>query len=369
MGNETPAMTTSSSMHMGEKHKKGNMMSTILKQHVLNPLKQQNRNSIATNHPKVRQKPQNWVYHTETALSLENKSIIVPVTVTLTGDWTDRFIVYASKIDNDSTVMKVVQQRLEEKCPNYLHLKITKMEHSDGRRTFVDDSLSTSYNLVSLVISKIYVEVKSYIHYTKAEAITCEHMNKFDSVDPLNCPVYKQMKIEYEWNEINLNHMNEFTHFIDEYAEKPECKYNDSCTAYKRMEAGANKMDDLCHLKLYKHPPRRRNISLDDKTHPLIVNRNVRQSQGIYVPTFQEEVYVNAEDGYMFFLIKEVIRNGFKSDLCLKCNVNDDCEHKERSILNIVNDKMDCKRHGFMKYPLNKGEILSLVLYTGCECN
>ena len=61
--------------------------------------------------------------------------------------------------------------------------------------------------------------------------------------------------------------------------------------------------------------------------------------------------------------------------MCLKCR-NDDlfpCMHNvyksKYSILKIVDDKMYCYRHAAMRCPLNRGQMLALILYTGCDCN
>eukprot|EP01084_Bolivina_argentea_P104696 187458_1 len=64
--------------------------------------------------------------------------------------------------------------------------------------------------------------------------------------------------------------------------------------------------------------------------------------------------------------MKEVIDNGFKSDLCL---TDEDEKNDTYSLITIVNQKLQCMRHKRMGSPLNKAEMLSLLLYTGGECN
>ena len=73
--------------------------------------------------------------------------------------------------------------------------------------------------------------------------------------DPLKCPIYKSMKINYNFTEKNLNHLFEFNHFRDEYNEKDICRYGQKCYAFIRLENGGNRLDDRCHMKLYRHPP------------------------------------------------------------------------------------------------------------------
>ena len=66
-------------------------------------------------------------------------------------------------------------------------------------------------------------------------------------------------------------------------------------------------------------------------------------------------------------LLFEVIENGFKSDLCLSKR---DKWNDLYSILKVVNKKMDSIIHKrCYQTCLTRHEILSLVLYTGCECN
>eukprot|EP01084_Bolivina_argentea_P115446 205289_1 len=95
------------------------------------------------------------------------------------------------------------------------------------------------------------------------DGITCEYIknnNEFKSNDdefnPIKCPIYKAMKIGYSFTEKNLNHLVKYTHFRDEYNEKPVCKYNIKCKAFIRLENGGNRLDDKCHIKIYRHPPR-----------------------------------------------------------------------------------------------------------------
>ena len=92
------------------------------------------------------------------------------------------------------------------------------------------------------------------------------------------------MKIDYDWTQENLDHLNNFNHFVDDFRLKPECKYNDECKAYIRTDKGENRLDDECHMKLYRHPPRRRKISLEAETHPLIINKRAAKNKEIFHP-------------------------------------------------------------------------------------
>ena len=65
-------------------------------------------------------------------------------------------------------------------------------------------------------------------------------------------------------------------------------------------------------------------------------------------------------------VLYEVTENGFKNDLCL---TPDDLRKSHYSLLKIVNEKMDSIEHKKRGCPLNRVEMLSLLLYTGCDSN
>eukprot|EP01084_Bolivina_argentea_P019684 36604_1 len=194
---------------------------------------------------------------------------------------------------------------------------------------------------------------------------------KKKSKDPLKCPIYYATKQQYQFDKQHLNHLNEFNHFLNEYEEKPSCKYSDDCNAYKRMENGGNRMDDKCHMKIYRHPPRRRNIKLAENVSAFIYNTDWHQNCKVYCPNIKDHHKYNCNDanGYLSALIEEVVVNGFKTDLCLQCGTHDECKHEDYSILEIVDQKMQHIRHIQMGRKLNRAQMLALVLYSGCECN
>ena len=247
-----------------------------------------------------------------------------------------------------------------------------------GRKSFMDTTYHprsynktpiTKYKKEDIIKIGLYVHFKvNYEHKITALSITCKHMNKLNSNNPLHCPIYYSMKQEYQYNEENLRHLTDYLHFVNEMEEKPECKFKDECKAYQRQENGeGNRIDDKCHMKLYKHPPRSRQIKLAQNVHSMIINKTQQDNHAIYEPTdVEKKKYGYTEDdGWLKVLIEEVIKNGYKSDLCLECTKDDDCKHDDYSILQIVNDKMKSNRHKMMDSPLNQAEMLSLILYTG----
>eukprot|EP01083_Nonionella_stella_P091134 254719_1 len=67
----------------------------------------------------------------------------------------------------------------------------------------------------------------------------------------------------------------------------------------------------------------------------------------------------NATDGFIKALISEVKMNGHQGDLWVD----------GQSILRYVDDTLQKERHKRIGKPLNRAEILAIILYTGCKCN
>eukprot|EP01084_Bolivina_argentea_P173521 300571_1 len=221
---------------------------------------------------------------------------------------------------------------------------------------------------------KIHMSLQKYVHNVKQDVITCPHMKSNKNMNDnaahgaLQCPIYTAMKIGYQFTEQNLNHLGEYQHFNDEFKEKSACKYNQKCRSWIRCENQENKIADLCHLKLYRHPPKDdEEISIAENINTLIINTKSHQNNPIYEPTnYDDNKYkYNNKDGYLHALIEEVVSNGYKNDLCL----NEECKHSDYSLLTVVDQKLKCARHKIMGEPLRRDHMLALILYTGCECN
>ena len=71
--------------------------------------------------------------------------------------------------------------------------------------------------------------------------------------------IYSDMILYYKFNQNILYHLNQFTHFKDEYNTKPKCKYYQNCISFTRLSNGGNRFDDKCPIKLYNHPPTNNN--------------------------------------------------------------------------------------------------------------
>ena len=222
---------------------------------------------------------------------------------------------------------------------------------------------------------------KGFHHKVDIQFITCPNI-RF-SKNASKCGIYHAMMEKHQYNQKNLEHLNEFTHFKNEFEEKPVCHYKDDCESFIRSEQGQDDIKDQCHMKLYRHPPRSRNIKLSENIHPLILHKGDTKfpGRGTRYPNdddkrkygFNDSIYNRrSNDGFVVQLIEEVIQNGYKYDLCLKCGKNDECKHDiqakqnyKHSILRIVDDKLDCERHKKMGNPLRRDHMLALLLYTG----
>eukprot|EP01084_Bolivina_argentea_P282503 483585_1 len=198
-------------------------------------------------------------------------------------------------------------------------------------------------NKTKMQKSAVSLKVNSYQHNVSDVFITCPHLKpykdtqnsipenkeKYCDMLQLKCPIYKAMKIKYNYTEDNLNHLLEYTHFKDEVTEKQPCKYFEKCNAFIRLENGENRLDDRCHVQLYRHPPRNRQIELSKNVNSFIVNKKNTQNHKLHKLSKK----YNNKDGCLKDLINEVVRNGYKSDLCL---TDYDMKNNIYSIFEIV---------------------------------
>eukprot|EP01084_Bolivina_argentea_P307977 532415_1 len=223
--------------------------------------------------------------------------------------------------------------------------------------------------------------VPKFEHRTFNRTQFCKYLIIYDEdnvnynqniLPPINCPIYKQMIKDYDFTKECLAHLYEFEHFKDDYFNKIACRYGEKCRQYIRMENGENRLIDKCHMKLYRHPPRQRQIQLAENVQEFMCknyNDIMSEQNKLHVPN-KYHLLTNkqkSEDGFLSQLIKEVIKNGYKTDLYV--NKNEKMKRNNYTIMEVVNEKMQHPRHIAIGRPLNKGEMLSLILYTGCDCN
>eukprot|EP01084_Bolivina_argentea_P164736 286362_1 len=198
-------------------------------------------------------------------------------------------------------------------------------------------------------------------------------MKNAKSKDALKCPIYLAMKLKYEFTEKHLNHLDDFTHFQNEFHCKPKCKYGQECAALIRLQNGGQSVGDRGHAKIYKHPPRK-----DRGTFHSLITSTYDEVDAVYyqsggLPSDSCSMTwdgIYTFPGYHGVLIDEVINNGFKHDLCLKCSKNDECKHDKDSLglIQMATDKLNHFRHQQLNKPLKLANMLALILYLECDC-
>ena len=233
-------------------------------------------------------------------------------------------------------------------------IDISKIFMSNMNQTFIMKNgfnfLVKKQSLTGTSISNIYSDVDT----TKS---IVNNQNRSLCKAGVQCPIYLSMKNDYQFTQLNYHHIKQFDHFNNSINNKPACKYGAECHAFVRMENNRDyRFDDQCHMMIYKHPPRgRRQMELASNMNKLLmieraqlIGKQVKHSSNLVL------------------LINEVIKNGYKRDLCLN---DSDYRNNYFSILKIVNEKMDDVRHKQLRSPLTRAEMLSLIMYTGCDCN
>eukprot|EP01084_Bolivina_argentea_P114967 204558_1 len=207
--------------------------------------------------------------------------VILPVTVSGYYDMFSescRLSIFYSKLITIKhlldVIIKIIQENHIPKVYTICHVDKSSFTQFDSRidNNIWEDLLSrplTTYTKSQIQLDGINVKVKiEYVHKVQKNDITCPFMKTKDSkkhsdakiddekLNEMQCPIYYAMISEKKFAEENLEHLFEYTHFIDEYGEKLQCKQGQNCEFFKRLENGENRLEDKCHVRLYKHPPR-----------------------------------------------------------------------------------------------------------------
>ena len=205
--------------------------------------------------------------------------------------------------------------------------------------------------------------------------------------DGLDCLYYIRMKYNFEYTQENLNHFQTFDHFNNDYNEKPLCRYGDKCYSFVRVARLAKDVDskngqtsptilikDECHLLLYRHPPR------VARSPVLYMNTCMISNQPMRTYTKDSDTFNPRSSATVHNLMIEMLKNGFEKDLFVETSGNNgnhnnenngkDKNAKEISLLTILNKKLESDIHckNFQRC-LTRGEMLSIIMYTGCDCN
>ena len=219
------------------------------------------------------------------------------------------------------------------------------------------------------------IDLEKYQHKPMTFDAKCEKMRDDNNL----CPIYAKMRYQDLFSEQDLNHLYEYGH------DTTDCKFGDECYAFKRVEQGGNKLADRCHVMIYKHPPRggirAREKELGQGINSFCLNDEFAENEPLHYPAEEDKIdygwdkRINIEwsekNGFLRSLMDEVIVNGYKTDLCKVCpnGYNLECKHDDYSIMEIVDNKLQCMRHKLMGSPLNRAEMLSIILYTAGNSN
>mmetsp|Transcript_23423 Transcript_23423/g.43109 ORF Transcript_23423/g.43109 Transcript_23423/m.43109 type:complete len:461 (-) Transcript_23423:72-1454(-) len=188
------------------------------------------------------------------------------------------------------------------------------------------------------------------------------------------CPTLTQCLEAYQYSE------DAYLHLASQYhGQRTPCRYGDKCRAHARLIAGGARLDDRCHELLYEHPPRRRICDLASQGFtPLIyvgasksgerpglsccstvtvARSSPPQHYALMVPAGAP---LSADVDHLDRLIAEVKRNGCGQQLMTEDG---------QDLVTIARSYREHPFHVSIGRPLNDGELLALVLYTGCDCN
>eukprot|EP01083_Nonionella_stella_P041456 112404_1 len=306
----------------------------------------------------------------------QNDKIMILVHVT---DWTGKYednVLVTALYQSKETLQNLFNTTIQYMENKYNPLKFSEpFLLKDGFPESITSANSpiTRYSKRKVLNKGLRFRLNAYYeHQITNKSIDCPQMMQQNTSDPSKCDIYSRMigNADIDCTAENLNHLYEYNHFKDDIINKPKCEHGDECKAFIRTEKGESNVNDECHLKLYLHPPRSRKIELQQNIHSFVMQNERKECSKVYKPTreesnkYNEGVSISAQA-----LIDEVIKNGFKTDLCLLCSTDDDCKHTEFGIMNVVDEKLNCRKLKIMDVRLKRGEMLSLILYTGGQCN
>eukprot|EP01084_Bolivina_argentea_P149647 261391_1 len=236
--------------------------------------------------------------------------------------------------------------------------------------------------------------------------IKCKYMLKNNNIID-KCPYYKDFTCHHISSEDHLKHFINYQHYTDP-KQKIKCRYNDECYSFIRVLNRNDKISDLCHMQIFRHPPRGNRVQnlnnndLNNDMNQFIYNSSLMQIP----PTITDIHMINTKytaNEMLGLLIDEVIKNGFAEDLYITNDVfydEDDYVEEEKeeeiycspefrgyynrkknekydtsfdkyTIMSVVHKKMKHKRMKQMKgaiFGFMEAEMLALLLYTGGKC-
>eukprot|EP01083_Nonionella_stella_P011726 33290_1 len=261
--------------------------------------------------------------HTKCAQSMKTKHHI-QIKVEIYGDVKYKTVVIAAYSQEETLhdIFRNVIDELEDKH-HPKKFQINWLGDKSFTRQYVLNEPITKYNRKEIITKGLLIQMKVYYeHKICNEFISCPMMKTSESENPSKCPIYSAMQKECQLNQENLDHLDEHSHFKNEYEQKPECKQGQQCKPFIRLENGGNGIADRCHLKLFRHPPRTRNIELAKNIKSFIFNKQKKANHALHKPSNDRGDWKHHTmlRGFLKLLIDEVICNGYKGDLCMKCS-------------------------------------------------
>eukprot|EP01084_Bolivina_argentea_P285381 489370_1 len=262
----------------------------------------------------------------------------------------------------NDTILQIklkIQDKLGDP-PEIMHLNFSK--RLSDHRTLSDYNIQKesfirlNWNFTAIESRRI---AAAYKHNPSIN--DCPLMKQNDDEKVASCPVYDRLK-KYQYSQQDLEHMQTYSHCKLKYI---ECKYGAGCKAYKRLVEGGNRVDDRCHLAIFAHPPRvdRKKSNLPQGFHSFVFNNDGKcKTSSFYRREARRDLHLSLkpENELLHLLMNEVKINNFGDDLVMP---------NGHSLIEIVDEKLKHPRHIAMKSPLNKPLMLSIILYTGCQCN
>eukprot|EP01083_Nonionella_stella_P126005 381180_1 len=182
--------------------------------------------------------------------SSKSNSNPIAINVEIVGHVEDKFVIHSvyGKEHKMQQILNKITNYLNKKYdPVKYEIYCTQSESFTGCEfpTSIENKSITEYgkNEIKTKGLRVYVKV-TYNHQVRNVSISCPEMKRLGTTDPMKCSIYRGMKESYKYCAGNLYHLDQFTHFTDEYGAKTECRYKNECKAYKRLENGGNELKD-----------------------------------------------------------------------------------------------------------------------------
>ena len=269
------------------------------------------------------------------------------------------------------TITDAITYYLERKYPP-LHLKITSV---DIKRSFIKRQLSvnngfcnnqkllnesiTKYNKSNVTKQGLHIEVKVvYKHEPFPAHITCKQMELKQSGDykDNNNPPSRDRSSRLSQNLASM--FRDDRSQVDDVKEEREPSRRNTGVKDSRVKPRASLESALGRIRSDKWSGNNTNVFAFE------FNDSEEKNHDLYEVTKEDKQKYNYTDnaGFYYALIEEFVNNGYEHELGNKFDGKYTIRYK-------VDEKMQSHRHKVMGSPLNRAEMLALILYTGDGAN